>query len=88
MADDETMSRSKRTSELRKLAASNVRRFRLQHGWSQEKLAKHARIDRTHLARFESRAINVSLDVVLCLAAALKIDVRDLFVPPQEWDED
>lgn len=87
MADQNSTDRSTATGEQRQLLADNVRRFRLEKGWSQKKLARHAQIDRTHLARLESRAINVSLDIIICLATALNIDIRELFTPREEWPD-
>ena len=59
--------------ELRSCVADKVRRLRDQRGWSQRQLAERAGIDRTHLARFETQAINVSLDVLFRLAGALQV---------------
>jgi transcriptional regulator with XRE-family HTH domain len=74
-------------SEGRALVATNVRRLRHAKGWSQEKLSHLAGIDRTHLARLEAQAINVSLDVFFGLAEALAEDPRELLLPQGEWDE-
>ena len=85
MADDNLMNISADTYAQRELMASNVRRIRTLRGWSQEKLAQLAQIDRTHLARFETRAINISIDVMFRLAAALRVDATRLLTPQEEW---
>lgn len=82
------MSKSADTLAQRKIIARNVRRFRTNRGWSQEKLAQKARIDRTHLARFETRAINISLDVMFRLAEALGVEARELLMPQDDWVSD
>lgn len=62
----------------RECVATNVRRLRNRRDWSQRDLAQRAKIDRTHLARFESQGINISLDVLLQLAAALEVEAERL----------
>lgn len=69
------------TDACRRVVADNVRRLRLERGLSQEELSMRAGIDRTHLARFESQAINVSLNVLIAVAASLKIKPARLFKP-------
>ena len=62
------------TSEkLRCVVGGKVRQLREQRGWSQRVLANRAGIDRTHLARFETQGINVSLDVLFRIAGALNV---------------
>lgn len=63
----------------RQIVAMNVRRLRHEAGMSQEELAHVSGVDRSHLARFESRYVNVSLDVLLSLARGLDVDVAAFF---------
>ena len=72
----------------RRIFSENVRRLRNERGLSQEKLAFAAEVDRTHIARIETQGVNVSLDIVFALADALDVDVRELFCPREEWDEE
>ena len=62
---------------------SNVRRIRLDRGLSQEKLAFDSRIDLTYLGGIERGRRNPSLMVMVRIAAALTVDVRDLLEPLQ-----
>lgn len=57
-----------------------VKFFRLERGWSQEKLALEADIDRTYLPGIEKGERNVSITVVEKLANALGVEIKDLFV--------
>lgn len=84
MADDNTEKRSVSTRKMRRLVARNVRRYRKQKGLTQKELAQRARIDRTHLARFESQGVNVSLDVMFRLAEALDIPAKALLGEAEE----
>lgn len=65
----------------RVLVGRNVLRIRLEQNLSQEDLAGLAQIDRRHIGRIENRRANLTLDVLDSLAAALAVDVRDLFTP-------
>ena len=56
-----------------------VKFFRLEKGWSQEKLALEAGIDRTYLPGIEKGERNVSITVVEKLAIALGIEIKELF---------
>ncbi len=78
MADENSNKRSASTRSKRRVVAKNVCRLRNERGWTQQDLAERARIDRTHLARFESQGVNVSLDVLFRLAEGLEVDTREL----------
>lgn len=56
-----------------------VRQLRDAKGWSQERLAERAEIDRSYLAGIESGARNPSLKALDRLAAALDIRLAGLF---------
>lgn len=56
-----------------------VKFFRLERGWSQEKLALEADIDRTYLPGIEKGERNVSITVVEKLAIALGVEIKYLF---------
>lgn len=56
-----------------------VKCFRLEKGWSQEKLALEAGIDRTYLPGIEKGERNVSITVIEKLAIALGIEIKDFF---------
>jgi transcriptional regulator with XRE-family HTH domain len=55
-----------------------VRARRQELGWSQERLALKAGINRTYIASLESGARNPSLELIARLAAAMKVDAGEL----------
>lgn len=59
--------------EIRRLFASNLRRLRLERGFSQEALAAAAGIDRTYVSALERAIYSVSLDTLAKLAGALNV---------------
>jgi DNA-binding Xre family transcriptional regulator len=65
----------------RRVLALNVRRLRARRNLSQEELSDLANIHRTHLARLESQAINISVVVLFRIARALQVDPRELLKP-------
>jgi len=54
--------------------------FRLNRGFSQEKLAHLAELDRTYIPSIEKGERNVSLEVISKLATALEIEINDFFI--------
>ena len=58
---------------------NRIKELRKQKGFSQEKLANLADIDRTYLPTIEKGERNVSIEVVERLAKALDVKVKDLF---------
>ena len=71
----------------RAVLASNLRRLRKQHGWSQEYLAFEAELHRTFVAHVERQARNISLDNLEKLARALGVPIFELLMP-RAGDED
>ncbi len=59
----------------------NVRRLRRARGLSQERLAELAGNTAKHIGQIERAEVNVGLDVLTRIAAALSIDLADLFAP-------
>lgn len=56
-----------------------IKELRKAKGFSQERLANLAEIDRTYLPTIEKGERNVSIEVVEKLAKALDVSVKDLF---------
>jgi transcriptional regulator with XRE-family HTH domain len=56
----------------------NVSRFRGQAGFSQDKLAEKADIDRTYLSGIERGVRNPGIKTVIRIASALKVTVDQL----------
>ena len=65
--------------DIKKQFGKKVKLFRIEKGWSQEKLALTADLDRTYIPSIEKGERNVSIEVIYKLAKALNIDVIDLF---------
>ncbi|WP_432477203.1 helix-turn-helix transcriptional regulator [Nocardioides sp. GXQ0305] len=63
----------------RRAFGDQVRRLRSEAGWTQEQLAERAGVHRSYLAAVEVGGRNPTLDVIVKLANALHVPVRDLF---------
>ncbi len=66
----------------RALLAWNLRKLRVQHGLSQDRLALDAGIDRAYLGGLERRTENPTVDMLDKLAATLGVPVGAFFVVP------
>ena len=64
--------------DIRKRLGSNVRRLRLENGWSQEDYAERAGIHRTYVSDIERASRNPTIIVVERLAKALKVSASSL----------
>ena len=65
--------------DIKKQFGKKVKLLRIEKGWSQEKLALTADLDRTYIPSIEKGERNVSIEVIYKLAKALNIDVIDFF---------
>ncbi|MBB4383127.1 helix-turn-helix domain-containing protein [Bradyrhizobium sp. SBR1B] len=68
----------------RTLVAWNVRRIRLSRGFSQEKLAYEAGIDRSYLASLERQSKNPTIDLLGRIAETLDVQLSEFFVRPSK----
>ncbi len=59
--------------DIRKRLGSNVKRLRLEKGWSQEDFADRADIHRTYVSDIERAGRNPTITIVEKLAKALKV---------------
>ncbi len=59
--------------DIRKRLGSNVKRLRLEKGWSQEVFADRADIHRTYVSDIERANRNPTITIVERLAKALKV---------------
>ncbi len=57
-----------------------VKVLRLKKGWSQERLALTANLDRTYIPSIESGKRNVSLIVIEKIAKALEVEIFELLI--------
>ncbi len=71
------------SKRLRQRIAKRVRHLRKSNDLTQQELADRAEIDRTYLARLETQALNVSIDVLYRLASSLDVEVTDLAAQEQ-----
>jgi transcriptional regulator with XRE-family HTH domain len=67
--------------ELRELLSVNIKRFRSRRGWSQAKLAEKLGLSTNFLSDIETQKGWVSPLTLVKLAAALDIEVYELFKP-------
>ena len=70
--------------DLRAVIAYNMRLDRVNHGWSQEELARQCGLDRTYVSAVERKRWNIALSNIEKIASALKITPYKLLLPPQE----
>jgi len=57
---------------------TNVRRLRLEQGWSQDVLSDRSGLHRAHIGEIERGETNVTLQTLKTLADTLKVRVTDL----------
>ena len=73
--------------KLREVLATNLKRFRLAAGLSQEELAHRADIDRTYVSSLERGRYSASIDMLESLSMALGIEAAQLLVVPSANSE-
>lgn len=61
-------------TDIRRQVGSNLRRLRSQMKWSQSKLAERAGLNRSYLSMVENGRRNISLDNLVSLALALRVE--------------
>jgi transcriptional regulator with XRE-family HTH domain len=71
---------SRKSAALRALAA-NLRRLREQRGWSQDALAREARVDQNAISLIENRRSNPTVVAIESLAKALDVPIVELLAP-------
>ena len=69
---------------IRDVLAADLRLYRRAHGFSQEKLADHAGVDRTYISALERCVYAASIDVLERLAVSLAVAPDRLLKPPEE----
>ena len=67
-----------------KVFGTNVRKYRIKLGLSQEKLSEKCSLHRTYISDIECFRRSISLDNIQKIADALDIETYLLFLP---WDE-
>ena len=65
--------------DIKKKFGDKIKLLRIERGWSQEKLALTADLDRTYIPSIEKGERNVSITVIEKLAKALEVEIETLF---------
>lgn len=68
-----------RDNEFLKAFGKNLKRIRLERGFTQEKLAFTIGIEISQISRIERGILNTSVSTVQALAHAMQIQAKDLF---------
>lgn len=63
---------------IRQRLADNMRRLRLERGWSQEDLAAFAQLHRNQIGVMEQAKRSVGIDIIEKLALTFKVSIGDL----------
>ncbi len=66
-------------NEIRKKIGETIRRFRKSQGFTQEELGEKSGISYKFIGEVERGTVNPSVDSLIAIAQALKINIRDLF---------
>jgi transcriptional regulator with XRE-family HTH domain len=80
--DDSTRARERRAA-----VGMRIRVLRTWRGWSQERLAERAGIDRTQLTKIETGQVSPGLDYLWVIADALGVEIVEIFREdkPANW---
>ena len=65
--------------DIKQKFGKRVKHLRKELGWSQEKLALTAEIDRTYIPSIEKGNRNVSITIIEKIAIAFKVEIKELF---------
>ena len=66
--------------DIRRTIGWNLRKLRVEAGFSQERLALEANIDRSYVGRIERGMENVTVSALESLVGVLGVNVAELFV--------
>jgi transcriptional regulator with XRE-family HTH domain len=71
----------------RDLLAWNVRKLRVSRGLSQERLAFEAGLERVSISQLERKQVNLGVDSLGKIAAALNCKISELLLEPVEGEK-
>jgi transcriptional regulator with XRE-family HTH domain len=71
----------------RDLLAWNVRKLRVSRGLSQERLAFEAGLERVSISQLERKQVNLGLDSLGKIAAALECKISELLLEPADGEQ-
>ncbi len=63
----------------RKIVGNSIRELRREAGYSQERLAEKANLHHNYIGEIERGEKNVSIDVLMRIATALRVSIRQFF---------
>lgn len=66
--------------DLQRIVGRNLRRYRLDRGYSQEAFADHMGVHRTYMGAVERGERNLTLQTLERIADVLEIDPRELLI--------
>ncbi|WP_371867230.1 helix-turn-helix domain-containing protein [Duganella lactea] len=72
------MSTPPKTLDARQRFASNLRRWRMVRGITQQYVAEHSGLSRVYISKVENSSASVSIDAMEKIAIVLSIDVAEL----------
>lgn len=70
--------------DIRDRVAQNIRRLRLDKGWSQTELADRAAVDRTYVSGLERAVSAATVDMLARLGAVLGVDPMAFLQEPEK----
>ncbi|MGH0417498.1 helix-turn-helix domain-containing protein [Bacillus cereus] len=65
-----------------------LRKVRIEKGFSQNELAKQAKVSQSHISEIESGIKNVGVEVLIKLATVLGVQLTDLISEEEDEKED
>lgn len=68
------------------IVAHNIRKFRIEHKMSQEKLAEYCDLHRTFIGSVERGERNITLNTLESIANGLGVDIVVLVSEDEEWE--
>lgn len=73
--------------DARTLLGRNLRKLRVERGFSQERLALEAKIDRAYVGRIERGSENVTIARLEALFAVLGVSIKEFFAEIERGNE-
>ncbi|MBB1249140.1 helix-turn-helix domain-containing protein [Rhizobium sp. G21] len=70
--------------DAKKIIGWNLRKLRVPKGWSQERLALEANVDRTYIGKVERGSENVTISTLEIIAKALGVPLATLLIEPEK----
>ena len=65
--------------KIQQILGSNIKRIRVQKGWSQDKLSEVSGLHRTYISGIERGVRNPTVDIVQQISQAFVVHISELF---------